>query len=99
MKVSWSTLPPPSSRWMKSSPIRPAASSARSMSSWVISAISGSPDSSGTVSAWFAQVPAKQSACSSSRTVPLSGPVSPGVTCWLMPSRFCTWWPYSWAMT
>ena len=35
--------------------------------------------------------PAKQSACSSSRTEPLVGQLSPGVTRALMPSRFCTW--------
>jgi hypothetical protein len=39
----WSTLPLPRLVWMKSSPMRPAASSARSMSSWVISTISGCP--------------------------------------------------------
>ena len=58
VKASWSTVPPPRFSWMKSSPMRAAASSARSMSSWVISAISGSPESSGTVSAWLAQAPA-----------------------------------------
>jgi hypothetical protein len=38
--------------------MRLAASSARSMSSSVMSAISGSPESSGTVSACCAQAPA-----------------------------------------
>ena len=78
-------------RCSRSSPTAAAAPTAESMS----------PASSRS-RCWveWAQIPAKQSAWSSSRT---EAPVAPCVrrmpsTRWLIPRSFCTWWPISCAM-
>ena len=54
--------------------------------------------------AWWAQMPARQSACSSRRTESWFASRSDTrvrACCTLseMPSRFCTWWPISCAIT
>ena len=85
---------PPACFWMRSSPTAEAAARASSTS----------PSSRSRRSlVECAQTPARQSACSSSRTDSALAAIGAGLlaarTCSVRPSRCWTWWPISWAST